>query len=68
MKEIYKEALFLNKNCSFELGDEHKVDFWEGYWCGSTPLCVSFPSLYELTSSKRAKEVDLWEAIGMSEG
>ena len=31
---------------------------------GVAPLCSSFPSLYDLTSSKGVKVAELWEAIG----
>ncbi|KAJ9705163.1 hypothetical protein PVL29_003294 [Vitis rotundifolia] len=38
----------------FVVGDGKKVRFWKDNWCGTTPLCETFPSLYALTSSKEA--------------
>ena len=38
-----------------------KVKFWEDVWLGETPLCSSFPSLYEVAESKGAMVAELWE-------
>ena len=54
-KEIRKAAVQLMQNCSLEVGDGHKVGFCEGAWCRETPLCSSFPLLYEVVDSKAAK-------------
>ena len=51
-KEISKEAMQLKQDCSFDLGDGCKVGFWEDAWCDETPLCLSFPSLYEVVDQK----------------
>ena len=40
------------------------IKFWEDVWCGETPLCVSFPSLYALAVSKWAMVSELWENSG----
>ena len=66
-KEIIKEAMQLKQNCSFDLGDGCKVRFWEDAWCDEIPLCLSFPSLFEVANSKGARLVELWEGLG-SEG
>ena len=46
------------------MGNGRKVIFWENVWCGEAPLCSSFPSLYEVASSKGDKVADLWEVTG----
>ena len=33
--------------------------FWRDRWCGDSPLCVSFPSLFALTDDKEAWVVDI---------
>ena len=66
-KEISKEATHLKQNCSFDLGDGCKVRFWEYAWCGETPLCLSFPFLYEVADSTGTRVAELWEGLG-SEG
>ena len=63
-KDIRKEVIQMRQNCSIEVGNERKVGFWEDVWCSEAPLCSSFPSLYEVTSSKGAKVADLWEVTG----
>ena len=54
----------MRQNCSFEVGNGRKVRFWEDVWCGEAPLCYSFPSLYDVASSKGAKVAELWEVTG----
>ncbi|KAJ9673648.1 hypothetical protein PVL29_023293 [Vitis rotundifolia] len=38
----------------FVVGVGKKVRFWKDKWCGTTPLCEDFPSLFALTTSKEA--------------
>ena len=38
-----------------------RVKFWEDSWRDKTPLCLSFPSLFEVTRTKGAKVMELWE-------
>ncbi|RVW33972.1 hypothetical protein CK203_100734 [Vitis vinifera] len=38
----------------FVVGDAKKVRFWKDKWCGTIPLCETFPSLYALASYKEA--------------
>ncbi|RVX03513.1 hypothetical protein CK203_027825 [Vitis vinifera] len=38
----------------FVVGNGRRVKFWRDRWCGDEPLCVSFPSLFTLASSKEA--------------
>ena len=37
--------------------------FWRDRWCGDSPLCVSFPSLFALTDDKEAWVVDIWDPL-----
>ena len=60
-KDICKEVIQIRQNCLIEVGNGRKVRFWEDVWCGEAPLCSSFPSLYEVTSSKGDKVADPWE-------
>ena len=41
------------------------MSFWRDKWCGDTPLCDSFPSLFALAASKKAWVKDVWN---VSEG
>ena len=59
-KDIRK-VIQMRQNCSIEVVNERKVRFWEDVWCGEAPLCSSFPSLYDVASSKGAKMAKLWE-------
>ncbi|KAJ9682276.1 hypothetical protein PVL29_018248 [Vitis rotundifolia] len=48
----------------FVVGDGKKVSFWKDKWCGTTPLCEVFPSLFALTISKEARVNEVWTAEG----
>ena len=37
-------------------------------WCGDEPLCGSFPSLFTLSSSKKAWVADVWNPEGDGDG
>ena len=67
-KDIDKEVIQIRHNCSFEVGNGRKVRFWEDVWCSEAPLCSSFPSLYEVASSKGDMLADLWETNGTGGG
>ena len=58
----------MRQNCSIEFGNRCKVRFLEDVWCEETPLCSSFPSLYDVPSSKGAKVAKLWEVTGIGGG
>ena len=58
-KEICKETVQIKQFCSIVLGDGSKTKLWEDLWCGEAALCTSFPSLYEVASSKGGRVVDL---------
>nr|CAN72177.1 hypothetical protein VITISV_012537 [Vitis vinifera] len=63
-KEISKEGLLLLNNVSFSVGDGKRVRFWKDNWCGNTPLCEAYPSLFDLAVSKDAKVADCWDSMG----
>ena len=47
----------------FIVGNGQKVRFWRDRWCGDSPLCVSFPSLFALTVDKEAWVTDIWDPL-----
>ena len=67
-KDIGKEVIQIRQNCSFKVGNGCKVRFWEDVWCSEALLCSSFPSLYEVASSKGDMVADLWEINGTGGG
>ena len=67
-KEISKEGLLLLNNVSFSVGDGKRVRFWKDIWCGNTPLCEAFPSLFDLAGSKDAWVADYWDPMGEEGG
>ena len=44
----------ISNKISFVVGNGKRVKFWKDKWCGDTPLCHSFPSLFAISSSKEA--------------
>ena len=52
------------------VGNGQSVIFWKDKWCGTSPLCDSFPSLFVLAAAKEAWVSDLWtvSARGEMEG
>ncbi|RVW36065.1 hypothetical protein CK203_079687 [Vitis vinifera] len=48
----------------FVVGDGKKVKFWKDKWCGTTPLCEDFPSLFALATSKEAWVNEVRTAAG----
>ena len=67
-KDIGKEVTQIRQNCSFKVGNGCKVRFWEDVWCGEASFCSSFPSLYEVASSKGDMVADLLEINGTEGG
>ena len=47
----------------FIVGNGRRVSFWRDRWCGDSPLCMSFPSLFALTVEKDAWMVDIWDPL-----
>ncbi|RVW94296.1 putative ribonuclease H protein [Vitis vinifera] len=52
------------QQCFFFGGDGKRVRFWKDKWCGNTPLCEAYPSLFDLAVSKDAKVADCWDSMG----
>ena len=42
----------VNSRHYFVVGKERRVEFWKDRWCGDSPICVPFPTLFALTVSK----------------
>ena len=59
-KAIRKLGNLVSSRISFVVGNGQRVSFWKDKWCGTTPLCKSFPSLFALTTSKEAWVKDVW--------
>ena len=53
-KAIRKEWDILGNNMAYSVGNGRSVRFWKDRWCGNNPLCISFPSLFVIASSKEA--------------
>ena len=51
-KAIRKLGHLVTPSFDFVVGDGRKVRFWKYKWCGTTPLCESFPCLFALATSK----------------
>ena len=51
-KRIRMDWDFAGSMISFLVGNGRTVRFWRYRWCGDSPLCVSFPSLFALTDDK----------------
>ncbi|KAL6342282.1 hypothetical protein AAG906_007496 [Vitis piasezkii] len=47
----------------FSGSNEQRVRFWRDRWCGDSPLCVSFPSLFGLAVDKEASVVVIWDPL-----
>ena len=67
-KDIDKEAIKIRQNCSFVVGNGCKVRFWEDVCCGEALLGSSFPSLYEVASSKGDMAAFCGKSQGKEEG
>lgn len=63
-KFLNREAVLQKQKCSFQLGNCEKIRFWEDRWCGENPICVTFPNLYRIASSKEAQVADVWVSQG----
>ena len=48
---------------SFSVGNGRRVRFWRDRWCGDSPLCESFPSLFALSTEKEAWVADVWDPL-----
>ena len=50
------------------MGDGKNVRFWKDKWCGTTPLCEAFPSLFAIATFKEAWVNEVWTAEGERRG
>ena len=48
---------------SFSVGNGRRVRFWRDRWCGDSPLCESFPSLFALSLEKEAWVAEVWDLL-----
>ena len=58
----------LSNRVSFVVENGRRVKFWRDVWCGDTPLCFSFPSLFALATSIEAWVRDCWSDYEEGEG
>ena len=61
-KAIRREWHVVSSRLSFVVGNGQMVKFWKDRWCGDSPLCVSFPTLFALAVSKDAWVKDVWSS------
>nr|CAN70867.1 hypothetical protein VITISV_027610 [Vitis vinifera] len=47
----------------FIVGNGRRVRFWRDKWCGDSPLCSSFPSLFALTDDKEESVANVWDSL-----
>ena len=47
----------------FLIGNGRRVRLWRDRWCGDPPLCVPFPSLFDLSVDKEAWMADIWDPL-----
>ena len=60
-KGINYEVANLKQNCILELGEGNMIRFWEDTWCGELPLCVTFPTLYNIAGTRKAMVEEVWD-------
>ena len=63
-KAIRKLGHLVTPSFDFVVSDGRKVGFWKDKWCGTTPLCESFPCLFALATSKEAWVNEVWTTTG----
>ncbi|RVW54302.1 hypothetical protein CK203_068496 [Vitis vinifera] len=52
----------------FIVGNGRRVRFWRDKWCGDSPLCSSFPSLFALTDDKEESVANVWDPLAEGVG
>ena len=67
-KAINKVGQLVTPFFSFEVGDGKNVSFWKDKWCGISPLCEAFPSLFTIAMSKEAWVNEVWTTEGERRG
>ena len=63
-KDIKKEVVVLKQFSSFTAGDGRRIHFWEDIWCKSKTLCVTFPNIYTMATTKGGLVADFWYSFG----
>ena len=53
-KGIRMDWELVGARISFSVGNKRRARFWRDRWCGDSPLCESFPSLFALSTEKEA--------------
>ena len=56
-----------SKNVQFEVGVGDKVKFWTDQWYGDSPLQLTFPVVFGITSNKEAFVAFSLEQLGIEE-
>ncbi|RVW30599.1 LINE-1 reverse transcriptase-like [Vitis vinifera] len=62
-KGIRMDWELVSNRLVFIVGNGRRVRFWRDKWCGDSPLCSSFPSLFALTVDKEESVVDVWDSL-----
>lgn len=63
-KDIRKEPTLLNDHSSVVVGNGRRVCVCKDNWCGSEPLCRTYPTLYSMLLPK----VLWWQISGINMG
>ena len=45
------------------VGNGQRVRFWKDRWCGDSPFCVAFPTLFAISTSKDVWVKNVWSFI-----
>ena len=62
-KGIRMDWELVSNRMVFIVGNGRRVRFWRDKWCGDSPLCSSFPSLFALTVDKEESVADVWDSL-----
>ncbi|RVX20623.1 putative ribonuclease H protein [Vitis vinifera] len=62
-KGIRVDWKLVSDRMAFIVGNGKRVSFWRDRWCGESPLCMTFPSLFALTVEKEAWVADIWDPL-----
>ena len=62
-KEIRMDWELVDTRISFSVGNGRRVRFWRDRWCGDSPLCEFFPSLFALPIEKEAWVAEAWDPL-----
>ena len=54
-----------SKNIWFEVGVGDRVKLWTNPWCGDSPLHLTFPVVFGITSNKEASVASSLERLGI---